>query len=268
MEHKSRTLAFGTITFFLGLFVHSSLLGSNKQAVVMTVMNEEATSVLSSHSYRDSLTMMTPVTAPTTVESHLAHWNYSVVHDALEFQSLTMRTKCSDKCIAHRYQEIYARTLIPFRESTQPSKLLEIGLGCHYHKCSLGGPMTFMPFLPRTTYHTLELNVSACKAKYDANHVPVELSRYIDEHACHGSSADVAVVNACSAKFGPFDVVIDDGSHMLKHTSFSFLFWLKSPGLVPGGYLIIEDLQVTSWPDWQSSALDYDAEKHDVRQPA
>ncbi|CUG92767.1 Hypothetical protein, putative [Bodo saltans] len=128
--------------------------------------------------------------------------------------------------------------------------------------------MTFMPFLPRTTYHTLELNVSACKAKYDANHVPVELSRYIDEHACHGSSADVAVVNACSAKFGPFDVVIDDGSHMLKHTSFSFLFWLKSPGLVPGGYLIIEDLQVTSWPDWQSSALDYDAEKHDVRQPA
>ncbi|CUG92766.1 Hypothetical protein, putative, partial [Bodo saltans] len=149
----------------------------------------------------------------------------------------------------------------------RPSKLLEIGLGCHYRQCSLGGPMTFIPFLPHTTYHTLELNVAVCKEKYAANNVSVELSRYIDEHACHGSSADVAVVTACCAKFGPFDVVIDDGSHSLSHTLFSFLFWLKSPGLVPGGNLIVEDLQVISSGVYGRTALDYDAAKHQ-HQPA
>ncbi|CUF09850.1 Hypothetical protein, putative [Bodo saltans] len=119
---------------------------------------------------------MTPP-GSSTVEPHRAHWNYSVLRDAVEFQHLTMRTKCSDKCTAHRYQEIYARTLVHFR-------------------------------------------------------------------------------------------VIDDGSHFLKHTSFSFLFWLKAPGLAPGGYLIIEDLQVTAMADWGTTALDYDAAKHEAHQPA
>jgi hypothetical protein len=184
-------------------------------------------------------------------------WNYSIVTDAVRFQSMAIRSKCSDKCTVHRYQELYARTLVKYRESQVPSRLLEIGLGCMYDKCALGGPITFREFLPHTTYHALEIDVSACKSKYAKHGVSAELSDYIDNHICHGSSADKQVVSACGTKFGPFDVVIDDGSHMLAHTSFSFRYWLKSTALTAGGFLIIEDLQVTAIEHWAKTALDY-----------
>jgi hypothetical protein len=188
-----------------------------------------------------------------------AHWNHNVLDDARLFQTMTLSSRCSDKCTAHRYQEMYARTLVRLREAPTPTKLLEIGLGCHYHLCALGGPLVYRQFLPRTIYHTLELNISACESKYDAN-VSLELRQHIDRHICHGSSADISVVRACGATYGPFDVVVDDGSHMLSHTTFAFHFWLRSPGLKPGGYLIVEDLQVACFVGWAETAVDFTPE--------
>ena len=52
---------------------------------------------------------------------------------------------------------------------------------------------------------------------------------------------------------GPFDIVIDDGSHVPKHvvTSFHILF----PSLVNGGIYLIEDVQTAFWPRFGGSML-------------
>jgi demethylmacrocin O-methyltransferase len=62
-------------------------------------------------------------------------------------------------------------------------------------------------------------------------------------HIFHGDQGNVFDLVACGCKHGPFDIVIDDGSHAAQHqiTSFYTLF----PLLVkPGGIYIIEDLHV------------------------
>ncbi|CUE89141.1 membrane-associated protein, putative [Bodo saltans] len=255
MESSKRVAVFAIVAFFLGCF--SQVLFQNTASSSPTCPTSDAPQCAPCPGCTGKSSPETQFSSSAYMQKNLPSWRNGVLRDAVEFQSMAMRGKCSDKCTAHRYQEIYARTLFKFRESSQPSKLLEIGLGCIYDNCALGGPLTYMAYLPNTTYHALEIDISVCKAKYAANNVPLKLSTYIDEHVCHGSSADTPTVSACGSKFGPFDIVIDDGSHMLKHTSFSFLFWLKSPGLVPGGYLIIEDLQVSSMVAWANTALDY-----------
>ena len=48
-------------------------------------------------------------------------------------------------------------------------------------------------------------------------------------------------------KLGPFDVLIDDGSHKLHHLEF---FAKNYPSLMaPGGVLVIEDVQSIEWVD-------------------
>ena len=47
---------------------------------------------------------------------------------------------------------------------------------------------------------------------------------------------------------GPFDIVIDDGSHVNRHVHHSFrTLW---PHLAPGGLYVVEDLQTSYWPSW------------------
>ena len=58
-------------------------------------------------------------------------------------------------------------------------------------------------------------------------------------HICIGSQADTDFLKNVSGKWGPFDVVIDDGSHMMQHqiTTFETLF----PLLNENGVYICED---------------------------
>jgi 8-demethyl-8-(2-methoxy-alpha-L-rhamnosyl)tetracenomycin-C 3'-O-methyltransferase len=50
-------------------------------------------------------------------------------------------------------------------------------------------------------------------------------------------------------EFGPFDFIIDDGSHLSPDVIASFiLLWSH---VAPGGYYIVEDLHVSYHPDWQ-----------------
>jgi hypothetical protein len=50
---------------------------------------------------------------------------------------------------------------------------------------------------------------------------------------------------------GPFDIIIDDGSHRVWHVlaSFEVLF----PLLKDGGIYVIEDIQSSYWPEWGGS---------------
>ena len=68
-----------------------------------------------------------------------------------------------------------------------------------------------------------------------------------------GSQNDEKFLEETSAAHGPFDIVIDDGSHINEDMiiSFNTLF----PLLKPGGWYIVEDLHACYWP-WVQKNLD------------
>ncbi len=63
-----------------------------------------------------------------------------------------------------------------------------------------------------------------------------------------GSQADPAFLNAVVDEMGGLDVVLDDGSHQMRHLrqSLSVLF----PRLEPGGCYLIEDLHTAYWEEF------------------
>jgi cephalosporin hydroxylase len=69
-----------------------------------------------------------------------------------------------------------------------------------------------------------------------------------------GSQDDPAFLQRISGEFGPFDIVIDDGSHVPAHVtkSFSTLF----PLIADGGLYVIEDVQTSFWPQWGGPLAD------------
>ena len=74
-------------------------------------------------------------------------------------------------------------------------------------------------------------------------------------HFVQGSQDDPATLDAAAAIGGrPFDIVIDDASHIgyLTKRSLYYLFprWLR-----PGGYYVIEDLGAAFWPQFPDGAL-------------
>jgi len=62
-----------------------------------------------------------------------------------------------------------------------------------------------------------------------------------------GSQIDKDLLNIMDIESGPFDIIIDDGSHINNNviTTFNHLF----PKLKKGGIYVIEDTQTSYWPD-------------------
>ena len=84
---------------------------------------------------------------------------------------------------------------------------------------------------------------SAC-AKFDAPREGI--------HVRIGSQADAVFLKQVVQEFGPFDLIIDDGSHHSSHiiASFNHLF---SDGLKDGGIYFVEDLHANYWHPWRDS---------------
>ena len=61
-----------------------------------------------------------------------------------------------------------------------------------------------------------------------------------------GNQADPVFLASLVSRYGGFDIVIDDGSHIASHiaASFNVLF----DALRPGGWYVIEDLATSYWP--------------------
>ncbi|MEU4804600.1 class I SAM-dependent methyltransferase [Actinosynnema sp. NPDC023587] len=72
-----------------------------------------------------------------------------------------------------------------------------------------------------------------------------------------GDQGDRAVLADLAERVGPFDVVIDDGSHVNSHvlTSFEALF----PHVRDGGLYVIEDFHTTYWPGFGGAVPGPDA---------
>ena len=66
-----------------------------------------------------------------------------------------------------------------------------------------------------------------------------------------GSQVDAELIARVSSEAGPFDIVIDDGSHVQQHMVATFL--MLFPAVKQGGVYIIEDTHTNYFPTHQES---------------
>jgi predicted O-methyltransferase YrrM len=146
----------------------------------------------------------------------------------------------TDKWGAHFYTPVYHRLFAHLRE--RPIRLLEIGVGGD-QVAKVGGASLAMwaDYFP----HGRILGIDVF-AKNLALGPRVVLQQ--------GSQDDAAFLARMSADHGPFDIVIDDGSHDPAHVTASFdtLF----PLLADGGLYVIEDVQSTFRPELGGAVVD------------
>ena len=138
----------------------------------------------------------------------------------------------SDKYGGHLYTPIYHKLFSALRE--EPLKLLEIGVG-GYASNRAGGLSLRMwaDYFPFATIVGLDIE-------------PKRLDVPPRVKLVQGSQIDEAVLHALVADFGAFDIVIDDGSHVVSHMIDSFL--TLYPLMASEGIYAIEDTQTSFMP--------------------
>ncbi|MFF5265344.1 hypothetical protein ACFY4C_41220 [Actinomadura viridis] len=137
----------------------------------------------------------------------------------------------SDKWASfHWYTPHYDRHFAPYRE--RPVRVLEIGIGGYDQEAGGGSLRMWKRYFRRGLVFGLDL--------YDKTRLDAPRMR-----ALVGDQGDPGTLAGIVAEHGPFDIVIDDGSHLNEHvhTSFHTLF----PLLRDGGLYVIEDLQTAYW---------------------
>lgn len=125
--------------------------------------------------------------------------------------------------------DVYEKHLAPFRGRSV--RLLEIGV----HR---GGSLELWRayFGEEAVIHGIDIDPSAQDAAPSDTMVHV------------GSQSDVDFLKRIVEDHGPFDIVIDDGSHLMDHQikSFEFLF----PTMTAQGLYICEDAFTSYWPEY------------------
>jgi len=133
----------------------------------------------------------------------------------------------------HRYPRDYERHFAPRRGHRL--SVLEIGIGGWDAPDQGGGSLrVWKRFFPRALVHGVDI-------------VDKHL---VDEARMTTIQADQSRTDQLQEiveRYGPFDIVIDDGSHVPAHVvgTFGVLF----PHVRPGGLYVIEDLMTSYWPE-------------------
>ncbi len=133
----------------------------------------------------------------------------------------------------HWYTQHYERHFARLR--TEPVKVLEIGIGGYDDPESGGASLRmWQRYFRRGLIHGLDIVAKTVTGPRITS--------------IQGDQSDAAFLSELGAALGPFDVIIDDGSHENDHvrTSFHALF----PHVRSGGLYVVEDLQTAYWPSW------------------
>ena len=88
--------------------------------------------------------------------------------------------------------------------------------------------------------------VEDCK-QYEEENIKIEI----------GSQADSIFLQTIKEKYGLFDMILDDGSHMNEHVIFSFQNLWDS--IKSGGVYIVEDTGTSYWDGWNGGYLKEDS---------
>ena len=143
----------------------------------------------------------------------------------------------TDKYGMHHYTPVYEALARPLRR--RQVALLELGVGGYAR--SLGGESLLMwaAYFRKGRIYGIDIEDKTA------------LSRgRIKVYQC--SQTDRARLTALAGEIGPFDFVIDDGSHVNAHQIESFhILW---PFVKDGGWYVVEDVQTSYWPSFGGGA--------------
>jgi hypothetical protein len=144
----------------------------------------------------------------------------------LEKIALTYGTDKSSE--VHNYCEKYANYL-PFERYNEMT-IMEIGV--------LNGQSlkTWKDYFYRSDIIGIDINPD-CK-QFEDDKIKIEI----------GSQDDSEFLNSVKEKYGPFDMILDDGSHMNSHVIYSFEHLFDS--IKTGGLYIVEDCATSYWQEW------------------
>ena len=141
----------------------------------------------------------------------------------------------------HLYGHAYARAFARFRY--RRVKLLEIGIGGY--DFSLGGQSltAWQAYFPRGRIVACDIEDKPGLATAGTRIYRVDQS----------SEADLAMLRE---REGPFDIIIDDGSHLSRHQIFTFHRMFDA--LRDGGVYVIEDVMTSFWRfgGWDGAPID------------
>ncbi len=129
----------------------------------------------------------------------------------------------------HRYGPAYAEALRPFR--WRAIRMLEIGIGGTGDEAGGRSLLAWLAYFPRAT-------VIACDLQ---DRSALGGGRLQIRQMNQGDPADLQRV----AEEGPFDVIVDDGSHLSAHQRMTFAALFDA--LMEGGLYVIEDVQTSYW---------------------
>ena len=129
----------------------------------------------------------------------------------------------------HHYFDIYTRYFERYRE--RPITMLEIGV-------FRGGSLRMWKqyFHPDSTIVGIDVDQSCQAHEIADRNVFVRI----------GSQADPAFLDKVNAEFGPFDIILDDGSHKTHHQIISFGALFRS-ALKDDGCYMVEDVHTNYW---------------------
>ncbi len=129
----------------------------------------------------------------------------------------------------HHYFDIYTRYFERFRD--RPITMLEIGV-------FRGGSLRMWKeyFHPDSTIVGIDIDKSCQAHEIAAQNVFVRI----------GSQADPNFLANVNGEFGPFDIILDDGSHKTHHQIVSFAALFRD-ALKDGGCYMVEDVHSNYW---------------------
>jgi hypothetical protein len=143
----------------------------------------------------------------------------------------------TDKYGEHDYTPVYQELMRPWRG--RPVRLLEIGVGGY--SGLLGGESLRMweSYFRRGRIYGIDV--------YDKTALS---GGRVQVFQC--SQVDAPKLSALAQELGPFEFIIDDGSHLNAHQIETFrILW---PHLRDGGSYIVEDTQTSYWPSYGGGA--------------
>lgn len=150
-----------------------------------------------------------------------------MAHDRAFFDAYMANTGPAMITKWDHYFDVYARELGHLRD--RPIRFLEIGI---FKGGSL--PMWKSYFAKGSTLAFIDIDPNCAQLEIEGTHVRI------------GSQADPDFLRQVAKEFGPFDVVLDDGSHVNAHQHISLeTLW---PLMADGGLYMVEDCHTSYWP--------------------
>ena len=145
----------------------------------------------------------------------------------MTLDEIALKYNADKSSLFHNYTEKYDHYFSPLRQGL--INILEIGIQNGY---SL---KTWKEYFPNA--EIFGIDIVDCK-QMDESRIKT----------LKGSQNDLVFLQKINDMYGPFDIIIDDGSHYNSDMkiSFDFLF----PLLKHGGIYVVEDLHCTYWPEF------------------